>query len=206
MKRSNRLNEVANYTLSKVESMSRSDLAKATRVLTQAANKRLNRFKVQNITTPATAYIKKHGGRFSTSGMNVQELQAEFIRARDFLKAETSTIKGFRTWENKIADTLRTNAGIEYNQLNELEKRKFWKLYAKLEELDPANVHKTNYKTAVGEMYTAVKGGLKMKDIDAIAEKLNKKYYSERTKDFSKSLSAPFDIVNEVENNPFERG
>ena len=206
MKNSNRLSDVRNYTLSKVMSMSRRDLAKATSILAQAGNKRLSRFQKSNITTPATEYIKKHGGRFSTKGMDIYQLREEFQRASDFLKAETSTIRGYREWENKISTTLKETGGIDYSSLTELQKRKFWKLYSKLEELDPANVHKTNYKTAVGEIYTAVKGGLKIKDINAIAEKLNKKYYSERTKDFSKSLSAPFDLIDDSENNPFERG
>lgn len=205
MKRSNRLSEVRDYTLSKVMSMSRADLAKATSTLAQASNKRLDRMKKQGITTPATEYIKKHGGRFSTKGKDIQALREEFQRAKGFLESETSTIKGYRAWESKIAETLKTNAGIDYNALTEREKRKFWKAYSKLEELDSANVYGAKYRTSVNEIYTAVKGGLRYKDIDEFVAKMSDKIYEESTKNFMAGINDPFSLVDDSEN-PFIGG
>lgn len=204
-KHSNRLSTVKDYTLSKIMSMSRRDLAKATSVLTQASNKRLARMKKQGITTPATEYIKKHGGRFSTKGKDVQQLREEFQRAKGFLESETSTIKGYRAWESKIAETLRTNAGIDYNALTEREKRKFWKAYSKLEELDAANVYGAKYRTSVNEIYTAVKSGLRYKDIDEFVTKMNDKIYEESTKNFMTGVNDPFSLIDDSEN-PFLGG
>lgn len=198
-KHSNRLSTVKDYTLTKVMSMSRRELAQATSVLTQASNKRLARMKKQGITTPATEYIKKHGGKFSTKGKDVMQLRKEFQRAKGFLESETSTIKGYRRWENKIAKTLKDTAGIDYNSLTETQKRKFWKAYSKLEELDCANVYGAKYRTSVNEIYTAVKGGLKMKDIDNFVNSMNNKIYQESTADLFTGNNDPFTLVE----NPF---
>lgn len=203
--RSNKLSEVRGYTLTKVMSMSRKDLAKATSTLAQAGNKRLKRFQEKNITTPATEYIKKHGGRFSTKGKDLEQLREEFQRAKDFLDKETSTIKGFRSWENKIADTLKTNAGIDYNALTERQKRKFWKAYSKLEELDAANVYGAKYRTSINEIYTAVKGGLRYKDIDDFVSNMNKKIYEESSKNFLSGVNDPFSLIDDSDN-PFIGG
>lgn len=204
-KRSNKLSEIREYSLSKVMSMSRKDLAKATSTLAQAGNKRLKRFQENNITTPATEYIKKHGGRFSTKGKDLEQLREEFQRAKDFLSKETSTIKGFRSWENKIADTLKTNAGIDYNALTEREKRKFWKAYSKLEELDAANVYGAKYRTSINEIYTAVKGGLRYKDIDDFVANMNAKIYEESSKNFLSGVNDPFNLIDDSDN-PFLGG
>lgn len=203
--RSNKLSEVRDYTLTKVMSMSRKELAKATSTLAQAGNKRLKRFQEKNITTPATEYIKKHGGRFSTKGKDVKALREEFQRAKGFLDSETSTIKGYRAWESKIAETLKTNAGIDYNALTEREKRKFWKAYSKLEELDAANVYGAKYRTSVNEIYTAVKGGLRYKDIDDFVSNMNKKIYEESSKNFLTGVNDPFSLIDDNDN-PFIGG
>ena len=203
--RSNKLSEVRDYTLTKVMSMSRKELAKATSTLAQAGNKRLKRFQEKNITTPATEYIKKHGGRFSTKGKDVKELREEFQRAKGFLESETSTITGYRAWESKITETLKTKTGIDYNALTEREKRKFWKAYSKLEELDAANVYGAKYRTSVNEIYTAVKGGLRYKDIDDFVSNMNKKIYEESSKNFLTGVNDPFSLIDDNDN-PFIGG
>lgn len=205
MARSNKLSEIREYSLSKVMSMSRKELAKVTSTLAQAGNKRLKRFQEKNITTPATEYIKKHGGRFSTKGKDLEQLREEFQRAKDFLSKETSTIKGFRSWENKIANTLKTNAGIDYNALTDRQKRKFWKAYSKLEELDAANVYGAKYRTSINEIYTAVKDGLRYKDIDDFVAKMNSKIYEESSKNFLSGVNDPFNLIDDSDN-PFLGG
>ena len=199
-KRSNRLSEIQNYTLSHVMSMSRRDLAKATSTLAQAGNKRLARMKEKHITTPATEYIKKHGGKFSTKGKDLEQLREEFQRAKGFLESETSTIKGYRAWEQKIAATLQDRAGIDYNSLTENQKRKFWKVYSKLEEMDSANVYGAKYRTSVNEIYTAVKGGLRLKDIDTFVTELNDRIYSESVSDMFANENDPYSLIDD---NPF---
>ena len=209
MKKHGRVNDVMNYSLTKVMSMSRRDLAKATSVLTQAANKRLARFKNKKITTPATEYIKKHGGQFSTKGKSVEQLREEYQRAKGFLESKTSTIKGFRTFENKISNTLKERTGINYDSLSEAQKRRFWQAYSKLEELDSANVYGAKYRTSVNEIYTAVKRGLRKKDIDKFVSDMNERIYKESTKNLFTEENDPFTNIDfsagEIQN-PFDEG
>lgn len=184
-----KVSDVLNMPLSKIMSMSREDLATYTRVLVRESNKRLTNMRKRKLTTPATAFIKKHGGKFSLKTRkgrqkNVAELREEFQRAKGFLESETSTVRGFRNWETKVANTLKTNAGIDYNSLTETQKRRFWQVYAKLEETDQANVYGGNYRTSVREIYDAVKSGLRKKDIDSFVIELNKSIYASTKKDF----------------------
>ena len=184
-----KVSDVLNMPLNKIMSMFREDLATYTRALVRESNKRLSNMKKRGITTPATAFIKKHGGKFSLRTRkgrekNVAELREEFQRAKGFIEAETSTVRGFRSWETKVADTLKTNAGIDYNSLTETQKRRFWQVYAKLEETDQANVYGGNYRTSVKEIYDAVKSGLRKKDIDTFVIELNKNIYESTEKDF----------------------
>lgn len=184
-----KVSDVLNMPLNKIMSMSREDLATYTRALVRESNKRLSNMKKRGITTPATAFIKKHGGKFSLKTRkgrqkNIAELREEFQRAKGFIESETSTVRGFRTWETKVADTLKTNAGIDYNSLTETQKRRFWQVYAKLEETDQANVYGGNYRTSVKEIYDAVKSGLRKKDIDTFVIELNKNIYESTEKDF----------------------
>ena len=184
-----KVTDILNTPLNKIMSMSREDLATYTRALVRESNKRLTNMKKRGITTPATAFIKKHGGKFSLRTRkgrekNVAELREEFQRAKGFIESETSTVRGFRGWETKVADTLKTNAGIDYNSLTETQKRRFWQVYAKLEETDQANVYGGNYRTSVREIYDAVKSGLRKKDIDTFVIELNKNIYESTEKDF----------------------
>lgn len=198
--------ELINADLSKVMSMSKADLKRALTQLSMESNKRLVAFKRQGLTSPATAYIKKHGGKISaTKYKSLKGMREEYQRAVGFLKTETGTIKGFAAWENKVAETLKTNTGIDYNALTPEQKKTFWKAYAKLEELDAANVYSAKYRTSVNEIYTAVKGGLKNKDIDALVNQMNAKIYEESTKDFMTGVNDPFSLIDDSDN-PFTGG
>ena len=195
MKRS-KISEILDLPLNKIMSMSRSDLAKTVSKLASASNKRLVRLQKQDITTPASEYILKHGGKFSVAGKNVAQLREEFQRAKGFLESKTATVRGYKKWSAEMAKTLFKNTGINYDDLSEDKKRIFWKAYSKLEELDYANVHDKHYRTSVNEIYDAVKGGLTEDDIESFATKLNDQIYEERTKELFSGLQNPFTSVN----------
>lgn len=194
-KRQSRLKDIQDMSLSRVMSMSRKDLSKAVSILASASNKRLARLKKQNITTPASTFIKTHGGKFSVAGKNIYQLREEFQRAKGFLESETSTVRGYRKWESKIANTLRETAGIDYDSLTERQKRTFWKAYAQLEELDSANVYGAKYRTSINAIYEQVKSGLKQKDIASFIGDLNTRIYKETTSGFLSGENDPFNII-----------
>ena len=195
-KRSNQLSRIMNLPLNKVMSMPRANLAKEVSRLASAANKRLVRLEKQNITTPASVYIKEHGGKFSVAGKNVFELREEFQRAKGFLESETSTVRGYKKWGSKIAKTLHENAGIDYDSLTEDQKRIFWKAYSKLEESDAANVYGARYRTSINTIYDAVTNGLKLKDVDNFVNDLSQNIYDESVADFLSGENNPFNLLS----------
>lgn len=203
-KRSNKLSKIQNMPLSKLMSLSRADLEIATRALVRESNRRLTVMKNKGLASPSTEYIKKHGGKFRTTTRtgnkkSVIELREEFQRAKGFLESKTSTVRGYREWETKVADTL-SKQGIDYGSLTPAQKRRFWQAFSKVEELDRANTLKgsANYKATVNEVYMAVKKGLLKRDIDTFAKGLNDELYAESEKDFD-----GFFTISDNEN-PFE--
>ena len=199
-----KLQKIKDMPLSKLMSLSRADLEKATRELVRESNRRLTVMKKKKLVSPSTEYIKKQGGKFrvttrSGKKKSVIELREEFQRAKGFLESKTSTVSGFREWELQVGKTLATQ-GIDYLSLNKIQKRRFWQAFAKIEELDRANTLKgsANYKTTVNEVYTAVKKGLLKRDIDTFAKGLNDELYAESEKDFD-----GFFTISDSEN-PFE--
>ena len=212
------LKETLDLPLSRIMSMSKEELRKEVQRLSMESNKRLAQFKRAGKTSPATAYIKKHGGKFSSKDKSLKKLRIEFQRAKQFLESETGTIKGYKAWETKVATTLEENtasyiyrinpetgieekikvsAGIDYNSLTETQKKRFWKVYAKLEELDQANVYDVNYRGSVQAIYTAIKGGLKAKQIDAFATALDRSTYKKQSTGFLKGENNPLDLANQ---------
>ena len=190
------IKETLDLPLSRIMSMSKNELRIEVQRLSMESNKRLAYFKKRGISSPATAYIKKHGGKFSSKDKDIKQLREEFQRAKGFLESETGTIKGYREWETKVADTLKKNSGIDYNSLTEPQKRKFWKVYAKLEELDQANVYNANYRGSVNAIYTAVKGGLKMSQIDEFVTNLDRETYYSSATGYASGENNPMNLAN----------
>lgn len=145
--------------LKKLMSMSREDLAKETSKLVSAANKRLRRFEKAGITTPATAYVEKHGGRFSTAGKTIEQLREEFQRLKGFFEAETSTRQGYNRWERRVASAIEERTGADYSALSPEEKSLFWKAYAHTEEANPDAVHGGNYSDTMEQIVEDIQNG-----------------------------------------------
>ena len=188
------LKETLDLPLSRIMSMSKNELRLVVQQLSMESNKRLTYFKKRGISTPATAYIKNNGGKFTSKDKDLTQLRAEFQRAKGFLESETGNIKGYRAWETRVADTLAQNTGIDYNSLTELQKRKFWNAYAKLEELDQANVYGANYRGSVNQIYEQVKGGATYAQLEKFVNQLNKDIYKEQSADFLEGENNPFNV------------
>lgn len=188
------IKETLDLPLSRIMSMSKNELRLAVQQLSMESNKRLAYFKKRGISSPATVYIKNNGGKFTSKNKDLTQLRAEFQRAKGFLESETGTIKGYRAWETRVANTLKENAGIDYNSLTELQKRKFWNAYAKLEELDQANVYGANYRGSVNQIYEQVKGGATYAQLEKFVNQLNKDIYREQSANFLEGENNPFNV------------
>lgn len=117
-----------------------SDLRQVVGRLVSAGNKRLRSFASAGEDSPAVAYIARSGGAFSTKGKSLNQLRAEYVRAKNFFRAETGTRGGWRTVKRKSIAALKKATGIE---LTEEQFGKFWKSYEKLKQLDKSVAEKS---------------------------------------------------------------
>ena len=78
-------------------------MARIVTKLDSAANKRLVRLEKAGYNTPAMRAAKvDKGERFSVAGKNLKELRAAYIRVSNFLKSDTSTKKGYKSFLKKM--------------------------------------------------------------------------------------------------------
>ncbi len=75
-----------------------------------AANKRIKRLEASGLFSPALESVKKHGGKFSTKGLNRNQLLREYAKAVEFMNMKTSTITGAKVYEKQIARKLSNKA------------------------------------------------------------------------------------------------
>lgn len=126
--------ELLNIDIADFNKMSRKELSKAVSTLGATANKRLKSFETKGIKSPATSALSKSGGKISAKGKNINQLRAEYVRAKNFLTAETSTIKGYKQNQRDVIEQL----GLEgVDELTEKQFNKLWQAYEILKERSP---------------------------------------------------------------------
>ena len=100
-----KITDILDYDWDTVSHMKRSELAKVTSQLASAANKRLKRFKEKGVTSPAVSEERMFLERFSVKGKNLNQLRSEYVRVKEFLQSETSTLRG---WNRVVQETTST--------------------------------------------------------------------------------------------------
>ena len=106
--------------------MSRKELSTYTSRLASAANKRLKRMygKEKN--------KFEYKDKFSVKGKNINQLRAEYARAKSYLQSNNS-LSGMKKTKKKVINGLKKQGvkitGKQYN--------KFWSVYQRLKEVDP---------------------------------------------------------------------
>ena len=117
-----------------LSSLSHSDLSKVVSRLSQAANKRLTRLSKSDVFSSAYEGFRRRGeGRFTTKNKTDFDLKKEFLRVKDFLNMETSTIRGSKSVRREVIQKLKKehNIKITNEQYND-----FFKVYERLKEVD----------------------------------------------------------------------
>lgn len=124
--------DILNVDLATFNKWTESDLRKVVGRLVSAGNKRLRTFEKSNESSPAYRHVMKSGGHFSVAGKSIDQLRAEYKRARDFMTSQTGTKKG---WIEVKKDTI---ASLEKQGVHLTVKQfdKMWETYEKLKELD----------------------------------------------------------------------
>lgn len=93
-----------------VTKQTRKEMYKDAKKAIDAANKRIKRLEASGLFSPALESVKKHGGKFSTKGLNRNQLLREYAKAVEFMNMKTSTITGAKVYEKQIAMKLSNKA------------------------------------------------------------------------------------------------
>lgn len=117
--------------------MSRSELYKAVRPTIDAANKRLKRLESSEILSPAYSNVIERGGKFSTAGLDRNELIREASRAISFMNMETSTLKGAKQYENNLVSKLSNKA----KSITQSQRKVLFDAFRKLEQISPQGLN-----------------------------------------------------------------
>lgn len=93
-----------------VTKQTRKEMYKDAKKAIDAANKRIKRLEASGLFSPALESVKKHGGKFSTKGLNRNQLLREYAKAVEFMNMKTSTTTGAKIYEKQIAMKLSNKA------------------------------------------------------------------------------------------------
>lgn len=119
--------EILDIDISDVNKFNEKTLRAAVQVLSSAANKRVRRIKAAGVISPAVRAVEQHGN-FTSKGKNRNQLLSEFVRAVNFLQAETSTVRGARKFTDKIRKNIGMNKTATAEDLDN-ENKKFWNTF-----------------------------------------------------------------------------
>ena len=161
-----KLPDILSMSWEELRGMGRRELSKIVSSMASAANKRIKRFEQAGENSPATRYAEK-AGRFSVAGKNLNQLRAEYTRAKSFLNQETSTLRQWKQTKKETVNTLRS-MGVN---IPEEDVSDVMKVYGKLKQEFPDIAESNIYAPAIQEIYDRLNAG---DDPDAIIEAAKK--------------------------------
>lgn len=190
------VNDIISMSGADLSKLSLSDLRKVTGRLVSAGNKRIRRLEQAGLTPSSLAKLDISGGAFSTKGKDVNQLRAEFVRARQFLKNKTSTVSGYK---KQLKDTEKRLQEKGVN-VEPGTAEKLLNLYSRLKETNPEvstrALKYTALKTIANEI--RLETGDSTEEILAnIRDELRKQY--EKNEDLSEDVSEFFEPFNDIE-------
>lgn len=122
-----------NMTMREFANLSKTQLRQVVSRLADTANKRVKRLQSSNVESLAARQVAQSGGKFSTRGKDLDELRAEYLRERDFLRSPTSTVKGAREVEREAVTAIKNIYGDDLKGVNV---RELLNDYYKLQDYD----------------------------------------------------------------------
>ena len=191
-----KIKDILNMDVSDFNKLGKKDLQKVTGRLVSAANKRYRRATAAGVTSPAFSYVEKTGV-FSTKGKNINQLRAEFVRAKNFLEAETSTIKAAKQFMKESIEALKKE-GVT---LTEDNFKDVMKLYESLRKEDKTIMERRLKYSVLQELESYVtESNLPYEDILTVMKnKLDKIYVEEQKLLENNGVSGFFEMPEEPE-------
>lgn len=191
-----KIKDILNMDVSDFNKLGKKDLQKITGRLVSAANKRYRRATAAGVTSPAFSYVEKTG-MFSTKGKNINQLRAEFVRAKNFLEAETSTIKASKQFMKESIEALKKE-GVD---LTEDNFKDVMALYESLRKSDKKIMERRLKYSVLQELESYVtEDNLPYEDILTVMKnKLDKIYVEEQKLLENNGVSGFFEMPEEPE-------
>lgn len=137
--------DILNIDLATFNKLNTQEMREMVQRLSSTANKRMKALRESGLDSPALRAVNRsRRGKFSTRGKNLNELRAEFVRAKNFLENKTSTVSGWKKVRNEIIESLQEEGiNITISNFDNL-----WKAFNKLAEGNPLYFEK-NYRYEV---------------------------------------------------------
>lgn len=198
------VNQLVHLSATQIKGYDRQNLARIVTKLNSAANKRVTRLEKAGYNTPAmrAAKVDKRQ-RFSVAGKNLKQLRAEYIRVSGFLKADTSTKKGYKSFLKKIQKSF-SDKGVEIGGRGGTGIQDFiqkeTKIYDWLKEKSPI-IEESGYKYEAMKMISEYvsRGNLSELSIKRRMAKWVKEVYEEEQRKRNIDTSNFFDVTEDEE-------
>lgn len=124
-----KIEEILDLEPGELMKLNKRELSKIVSQMSGVANKRIKRLKKSGVPSKALSNISR-GGTFGVKDKNINQLRAEFKRARGFLKSKSSTVRGAK----KVNADMAKSIGGE---LAPQQLKDFWTAYNRLYEIEP---------------------------------------------------------------------
>lgn len=182
--------DILSMDVSEFNKLGLKDLQKITGRLVSAGNKRLRRAEEKGITSPAFAYIESSGGYFSTKGKNLNQLRAEFVRAKNFLESETGTIKGAEKFiDESITALKKEGVSINRGDFNEV-----MRLYESLKRSNPKVAERGLKYAVLQELSEKVETKLNAEDVLTAMQNSLDQIYEREQENLDEGVSGFFRV------------
>lgn len=166
--------------------MNRKELSIYTSRLASAANKRLKRMYGKEVNKRDYKKIK-----FSVKGKNINQLRAEYARAKSYLQSNHS-LSGMKKTKKKVISGLKKQGvkitGKQYN--------KFWSVYQRLKEVDPkvsSYIYKYMSMRDIADYINDNPTASIDEVIDGMMADLNRHYEEQKEQEYDGGFSEFFD-------------
>lgn len=196
------VNQLVHLSATQIKGYDRQNLARIVTKLNSAANKRVTRLEKAGYNTPAMRAAKvDKGERFSVAGKNLKQLRAEYIRVSNFLKSNTSTKKGYKSFLKKIQKSF-SDKGVKIGGGTDIQDfiQKETKIYDWLKEKSPI-IEESGYKYEAMKMISEYvsQDNLSESSIKRRMSKWVKEVYEEEQRKRNIDTSNFFDVTEDEE-------
>ena len=198
------IDQLVHLSASEIKGYDRDNLARIVTKLDSAANKRIARLEKAGYNTPAMRAAKvDNGQRFSVKGKNLKQLRAQYIQVSNFLKSETSTKKGYKSFLKKMKKSF-SDKGVKIGRGTDKDVQDFiqkeTKIYDWLKERNPI-IEESGYKYETMKIISEYvsQDNLSESAIKRRMAKWIKKTYEEEQKQKYIDTSNFFDITEDEE-------